>query len=66
MVVFGDILRQLALLVTTERVGAAEEEYLRKAIWVVNRSWTWGRLANPSTSLASLDNPVTRPSGPGM
>ena len=30
MVVFGDILRQLALLVTTERVGAAEEEYLRK------------------------------------
>ena len=31
------------------------------AIWVVSRSWTWGRRANTSTRRASLDRPVILP-----
>ena len=36
------------------------------AIWVVSRSCTCGRRAYRSTSRASLDSPVIRPSSPGM
>ncbi|MEU8380829.1 beta-ketoacyl synthase N-terminal-like domain-containing protein, partial [Streptosporangium sp. NPDC048865] len=36
------------------------------AIWEVILSWTWGRLAYTSTSLASLDRPVTWPFAFGM
>src|SRR5689334_14822940 len=36
------------------------------AICAVSRSCTWGRLAYRSTTRAIFDNPVTRPSSPGM
>ena len=39
---------------------------MASAIWVVRRSWFWGRRENPSTTLASLESPVIRPSTLGM
>ena len=39
---------------------------IESATCVVSRSWTCGRRAKTSTSRASLDSPVIRPSSLGM
>ena len=51
---------------TTSTPLGSRARSMASAIWVVIRSWTWRRWAKPSTSRASLDSPVIRPSSPGM
>jgi len=51
---------------TTSTPFGSRASSMASAICDVIRSWTWSRLAKPSTSRASFDRPVIRPSGPGM
>src|SRR5215831_14356319 len=60
-----DMQRCSASIITNAPRGCRTST-IASAICVVSRSCTCGRFAYPSTSRASLDSPVIRPSSPGM
>ena len=60
------VMQRCSASITTMAPRASRIFIMESAIWVVSRSWTWGRRAYTSTSRASLDRPVIRPLSAGM
>ena len=60
-----DMHRCSASMTTNTPLGCSDWSS-SSAIWVVRRSWTWGRFERLSTRRASFDRPVMRPSSFGM
>ena len=60
------LMQRCSASITTRAPRGSSRSTMASAIWEVSRSWTWGRLASPSTSRASLDSPVIWPCSLGM